>query len=152
MVTDFDFEATSWAESATWFVLCLHFLPSYMILTWAPTATPPRPRHRSQSASEGMAARNLPGVHNSYPMSPAATFERNNVVKFDNGNLSDQPRSSIAEKFDSQQSGLHRRISLETRSEQEIQDLPRNANESLFGRLLSYKLKGDTKDDGKNIC
>ena len=93
-----------------------------------------------------------PGGHNTLVMSPAATLERNNVVKFDTARSFDIPKSPMMEKFDSQESGLHRRPSLETRSERETQDLPRNNKEGLFARLLSYKLKGDVKDDGKNLC
>lgn len=106
---------------------------------------------RSQSASDGLADRGAehapqsPGGHNTYMMSPAVTLERRNVVKFDAGH-------STAETLDSQQSGLHRRTSLETKSEREIQGLPRNTKDSLFARLLSYKWNSDAKDDGKDIC
>lgn len=133
-----------------------------MVLTWSPTAADPTPvrnrQVRSQSASDGLAARGAehapqsPGGHNTYMMSPAVTLERNNVVKFDTGHSFNTPRSPIAEKIDSQHSGLHRRTSTETRSEREIQDLPQKTNEGLFARLLSYKWKGDAKNDGKDFC
>ena len=93
-----------------------------------------------------------PGGHNTLVMSPAATLDRNNVVKFDTARSFEIPRSPMVEKLDSRESGLHRRPSLETRSEREVQDLPRNNREGLFTRLLSYKWKGDAKDDGKNLC
>lgn len=85
-------------------------------------------------------------------MSPAVTLERNNVVKFDTGPSFDTPRSPIAEKLDSQQSGLHKRTSSDTRSEREIQDLPRKTKDGFFARLLSYKWNSDAKDDGKDLC
>ncbi len=99
-----------------------------------------------------MAARGAPGGHNTYMMSPAVTLERNNVVKFDTAHSSETPRSPLAEKLESQQPVLHKRISLETRSEREIQDLPRNTKEGLFARLLSYKWKNDASDGGKDLC
>ena len=85
-------------------------------------------------------------------ISPAVTLERNNVVKFDTGHSFDLPRSPITEKLSPQQSGLHKRTFVETRSERETQDLPRNTKEGLLARLLSYKWKSDTKDDGKDLC
>ncbi len=85
-------------------------------------------------------------------MSPAVTLERNNVVKFDTAHSSETPRSPISEKLESQQPVLHKRISLETRSEREIQDLPRNAKEGLFTRLLSFKWRNDASDGGKDLC
>ena len=85
-------------------------------------------------------------------MSPAATLERNNVVKFDEGHSIDTPRSPMTEKPNAQHTGLHKRTSLESRSEREVQDLPRNTKDGLIARLLSYKWKGDTKDDGKDLC
>lgn len=85
-------------------------------------------------------------------MSPAVTLERNNVVKFDTGQSFDTPRPPNTDTLDSQQSGLHRRTSLETRSEREIQDLPQKPKEGLFSRLLSYKWKGDVMDNGKDFC
>ena len=85
-------------------------------------------------------------------MSPAATLDRNNVVKFDDGHSADTPKSPIAEKFNSQQHGLHKRVSLESNHKREIQDLPRSPKEGLFTRILSYKWKSGTKEDGKDIC
>ena len=85
-------------------------------------------------------------------MSPATTLERNNVVKFDTAHSFDTPRSPITENIEFQTSGLHKRTSIETRSEREIQDLPRNTKEGLFARLLSFKWKGDAKDDRKDYC
>lgn len=85
-------------------------------------------------------------------MSPAVTLERNKVVKYDSEHSFDMPRLPIAEKLDSRQSGLHRRTSPKTRSEREIQDLPRDTKEGLFARLLSYRWNGDAKDDGKDFC
>ena len=99
-----------------------------------------------------MAARGAPAGNSTYMMSPTVTIERNNVVKFDDGHSIDTPRSPIVEKLNYQQPGLHRRTSLETHSEREIQDLPRNTKEGLFMRLLNYKWKSDGKDDGKDIC
>lgn len=93
-----------------------------------------------------------PGGHNTYMMSPAVTLERNNVVKFDTAHSFEAPRSPLVEKIDSQHSGLHRRTSLETPSEREIQDKPQNTREGLFARLLSYKWKSDAKDNGKDLC
>ncbi len=93
-----------------------------------------------------------PGIHNTYMMSPAVTLERNNVVKFDTGHSFDTPRPPMAEKLDSQQSGLHRRTSQETRSEREIQDMPQNAKEGLFARFFNYKWNGNAKDNGKDFC
>ena len=93
-----------------------------------------------------------PGGHSTLVMSPAATLERSNMVKFDTARSFETPRSPMVEKLDSQESGLHRRPSLETRSEREVQDLPRDNKESFFTRLLSYKWKGEVKDDGKNLC
>lgn len=92
------------------------------------------------------------GGYNTYTMSPTVTLERNNVVKFETGRSVDAPKSPSAEVLESQQSGLHRRTSLETKSEREIQDLPRNTKEGLFAKLLSYKWKGGTKDDPKDFC
>ena len=85
-------------------------------------------------------------------MSPTVTLERNNVVKFDTGHSFDAPRSAVAEKLDLGQSGLHKRNSSDIRSEREVQDLPRNAKDGLFTRLLSYKWKSGVKDDGKDLC
>ena len=99
-----------------------------------------------------MAARAAPEGNNTYSMSPAVTLERNNVVKFDDRRSIDTPGSPIAEKLNSQQPGLHKRISLESKSEREIQDLPKNTKEGLFARLLNFKWKGITKDDGNHIC
>lgn len=120
---------------------------------------PLRPRQaRSQSASDGMAARGAeyapqsPGSHNTYMMGPAATLERSNDVKFDAARSFDTPRSPIAEKLDSQQSGLHRHTSLETKSERKIQDFPQDAKEGFFTRVLNYKWKVDAKDNRKDLC
>lgn len=103
-----------------------------------------------------MAARAAPGGNNTYMMSPSTTLDRNNVVKFDEPHSIETPRSPIAEKLNPQQSGLHKRTSLDhkldDKSEREIQDLPRNAKEGLFTRLLSFKWKSDAKDDEKDIC
>lgn len=85
-------------------------------------------------------------------MGPTITLERNNVVKFDNDYLLDAPRSPIKKKIDSQHSRLHRRTSSETRTEQEILDMPQNTREGLFARVLSYKWKSDAKDKGKDSC
>ena len=93
-----------------------------------------------------------PGGHNTYTMSPAVTMERNNIVKFDPGLSIDTGRSPVREKPGSQQSELHTRSSLVTRSEGEIQDTPRNTKEGLFARILSYKWKSDAKDDEKDLC
>ena len=93
-----------------------------------------------------------PGGHNTYMMSPAVTLERNNVVKFDTAHSFEAPRSPLVEKIDPQHSGLHRRTSLETTSEREIQDMPQNIREGLFARLLSYKWKNNAKDNGKDLC
>ena len=91
-----------------------------------------------------------PGGHNTYSMSPAVTLERNNVVRFDTGPSLATPESP--DNVDSQQSDLDQRISTEIKSEREIQDLPRNSKEGLFAKLLNYKWKKDTKDDGKDLC
>lgn len=99
-----------------------------------------------------MAARAAPGGNNTYMMSPSTTFDRNNVVKFDEPHSIETPRSPIAGKLNTQLSGLHKRTSLDEKSEREIQDLPRNAKEGMFTRLLSFKWKNDAKDDGKDIC
>ena len=99
-----------------------------------------------------MADRATTAANNTYSMSPAATLERTNVVKFDDGHSTDTPKSPNAEKPDLQQHGLKKRVSLESKTEQEIQDLPRSPKEGLFTKLLSYKWKSGTKDDGKNIC
>ena len=99
-----------------------------------------------------MADRAAIGSNNTYSMSPAATLDRNNVVKFDDGHSADTPKSPTVEKLNPQQHGLHKRVSLESGSEREIQDLPRSPNEGLFTKLLSYKWKSGTKDDGKDIC
>ena len=99
-----------------------------------------------------MAARGAPLDHNTQMMSPAVTLERNNVVKFETGPASDMPKSPTAEKVISRDSELDKRVSLETRSEREIQDLPRDTSEGLFARLLSFKWKSGGKDDGKDIC
>ena len=99
-----------------------------------------------------MAARAAPGSNNTYMMSPTTTLDRNNVVKFDEPHSIETPRSPIAEKLSSQHPGLHKRTSLDEKSEREIQDLPRNAKEGLFTRLLKFKWKSDAKDDGKDIC
>ena len=92
------------------------------------------------------------GGHNTYSMSPAVTLERNNVVRFDTGPSLATPKSPVADNLDSEQSDVYRRVSTETKSEREIQDLPRNSKESLFAKLLNYKWKKDTKDDGKDLC
>lgn len=93
-----------------------------------------------------------PGGHNTHTKSPAVTLERNNVVKFDTGNSFDAPRSPLVERLDSQHSELHRRTSLESKSERELQDMPQNAKEGLFARLMSYKWKSDGKANGKDLC
>ena len=85
-------------------------------------------------------------------MSPATTLDRNNVVKFDDGHSADMPKSPTAEKHNAQNHGLHKRVSLESSPERETQDVPRNPKESLFARILSFKLKSGTKDDEKDIC
>ena len=133
-----------------------------MMLTWSIVGANPTPLRtrpvRSQSATDGMAARTAEhaplssGGHNTYSMSPAVTLERNNVVRFDTGPSLATPKSPVEDSLDSQQSDVYRRISTETKSEREIQDLPRNAKEGLFARLLNYKWKKDTKDDGKDLC
>ena len=133
-----------------------------MVLTWStvganPTPSPTRPV-RSQSASDGMAARTAEHApqstssHNTYSTSPAVTLERNNVVRFDTGPSLATPKSPVADNVDSQQSDLYQPISSETKSEREIQDLPRNTKEGLFAKLLKYKWKQDTSDDGKDLC
>ena len=99
-----------------------------------------------------MADRAATGGNNTFSMSPATTLDRTNVVKFDDGHSADTPKSPIADKLNSQQSGLHKRVSLESSPEREIQDPPRSPKESLFTRVLSYKWKSGTKDDGKDIC
>ena len=99
-----------------------------------------------------MAARAAPGGNNTYMMSPAVTLERSSVVRFGSGHSIDTPRSPIAEKLNSHQSGLHKRASVEIRSEGEPQDPPRKTKEGLIARILSYKWKGDAKGDGKDIC
>ena len=91
-----------------------------------------------------------PGGRNTYSMSPAVTLERNNLVRFDTGPSLATPESP--DNGDSQQPDLDQRISTETKSEREIQDLPRNSKEGLFAKLLNYKWKKDTKDDGKDLC
>ena len=85
-------------------------------------------------------------------MSPAATLERSSAVKFDTTRSFDTPRSPIADNLDLQQSGLHRRTSLETKGQREIQDLPLDAKEGLFRRLVNYKWKNGAKDNRKDIC
>ena len=85
-------------------------------------------------------------------MSPATTLDRTNVVKFNDGHSADTPKSPITEKLNSQLPGLHKRISLESSLEREIRDPPRSPKESLFTRVLSYKWKSGTKNDGKDIC
>ena len=99
-----------------------------------------------------MAARAAPGGNNTYMMSPTVTLERNSVVRFDSGHSIDTPRSPIAEKLNSQQPGLHKRASVEIRSEGETQDPPRKTKEGLIARLLSYKWKADAKGDEKDVC
>ena len=99
-----------------------------------------------------MADRATTGGNNTYSMSPAATLDRNNAVKFDDGHPADTPRSPIAEKLNSQQHGLHKRVSLESSPEREVQDRPQSPKEGLFTKILSYKWKSGTKDDGKDIC
>ena len=99
-----------------------------------------------------MADRAATAGNSTYSMSPAATLDRNNVVRFDDGHSADTPKSPIAEKLNSQQTGLHKRVSLESSPEREVQDLPRSPKEGLFTRILSYKWKSGTNDDGKDIC
>ena len=99
-----------------------------------------------------MADRAAIGGNNTYSMSPAATLDRNNVVKFGDGHSTDTPKSPTAEKLSSQQHGLHKRLSLETSPERQIQDLPRSPKEGLFTRILSNKWKSGTKNEGKDIC
>ena len=99
-----------------------------------------------------MADRATTGANNTYSMSPAATLDRTNVVKFDDAHSTDTPKSPTAEKLNSQQHGTQKRVSLESSLEREIHDLPRSPKEGLFTKLLSYKWKSGTKDDGKNIC
>ena len=99
-----------------------------------------------------MADRAAIGNNNTYSMSPAATLDRNNVVKFDDGHSVDTPKSPILERLNPHQHGLHKRVSLESGSEREIQDLPRSPKEGLFARILSYKWKNETKNDEKDIC
>ena len=85
-------------------------------------------------------------------MSPTVTLERNSVVRFDSGPSIDTPRSPIAEKLNSQQPGLHKRASVEIRSEGKTQDPPRKTKEGLIARLLSHKWKADAKGDEKDVC
>lgn len=99
-----------------------------------------------------MADRATTGGNNTYSMSPAATLDRTSVVKFDDRHSIDTPKSPTAEKLNSRQHGLQKRASLESSPEREIQDLPRSPKEGLFTKLLSYKWKSGTKDDGKNLC
>ena len=99
-----------------------------------------------------MADRAAIGGNNTLSMSPATTLDRTNVVKFDDGHSADTPKSPMAEKLSSRPHGLHKRVSLESSPERETQDLPRSPVEGFFTRVLSYKWKSGTKDDGKDIC
>ena len=158
-----DVQICLWAKNSDWFVLLASFTSKYMVLTWSIVGANPTPSRtrpvRSQSASDGIAARIAEDAlqssdgHNNHSMSPAVTLERNNVVRFDTGPSLATPKSPIEDTFDSQQSDVYRRVSTETKSEREIEDLPRNAKESLFAKLLNYKWKKeDIKDDGKDLC
>ena len=120
----------------------------------SPLRPPPKPR--SQSATEGMAARGGLGptsptspispIAQTYSMSPTITLERQATVKFDDATRSlDIPRSPMSQKSETQQT-RHRKESKRT---QITGTATNDASSSWFTRLFGRRGKDEVEDESK---